>query len=130
FSRGPRAPPFRRTNRLIRDGAHLVEDIEDVLAVLGALPAHDGAGLVNPNAKPVLEAPSPRPSVTGSLDLGEPPDTARTRLLTLLGPSPTQVDTLLRESGLEPGTFRTLLLELELAGRIERQPGNKVARLG
>ena len=54
---------------------------------------------------------------------------ARTDVLTLLSPSPLAVDELLRQSQLSPALVLAVLLELELAGRLERQPGNQVALL-
>ncbi|MCY4066499.1 MAG: DNA-protecting protein DprA, partial [Rhodospirillaceae bacterium] len=44
-----------------------------------------------------------------------------------LSPAPTPVDALVREFGDDPATVAAALLELELAGRVERHPGNRVA---
>ena len=54
---------------------------------------------------------------------------AREIVVPLLSPSPLPVDELVRQSQLSPALVLTVLLELELAGRIERQPGNQVALL-
>ena len=56
-------------------------------------------------------------------------ETARDRVLGLLSPSPVPVDELVRQCHLSPAIVVTVLLELELAGRIERQPGNQVSLL-
>ena len=45
----------------------------------------------------------------------------------LLSPTPVPVDELIRECQLSPAVVQTVLLELELAGRRERHPGNRVA---
>ena len=56
-------------------------------------------------------------------------DSAQAMLLERLGPTPVTVDNLLRDTGLSTAIVWTALLELELAGRLERQPGGKVALL-
>jgi DNA processing protein len=43
----------------------------------------------------------------------------------LLGPVPVAVDELIRQSGLSPAIVQTVLLELELAGRLERHAGGR-----
>ncbi len=59
-------------------------------------------------------------------DAGEAGDD-RTRLAQLLGPSPVSIDELARQSGLPVRTVQMTLLELELAGRIERHGGNAMS---
>ena len=49
------------------------------------------------------------------------------RVAQVLGPSPLAVDELIRECNAAPSDVQAVLLELELAGRIERQTGNRVA---
>jgi DNA processing protein len=49
------------------------------------------------------------------------------RIVALLGPSPISLDDLIRMSGASPATVRTVLLELELAGRLERHGGGLVS---
>jgi len=56
---------------------------------------------------------------------GDLPD----RILGLLGPAPVSVDDIVRETAEPAGLVRGALLELELAGQIERQPGDFVVRL-
>jgi len=48
-------------------------------------------------------------------------------VLDLLGPSPIAVDDLVRQSGLPTRVVQTTLLELEIAGRLERHGGNAVS---
>jgi DNA processing protein len=109
---------------LIRQGAALTESAEDVLRGLGGrrvsiAPAPAPAAAL---AEPDL-APLPPPAEADS-------DKARTLLIEHLSPSPTAVDELVRQTQLPPALVASALLELELAGRIERHPGNRVARLG
>jgi DNA processing protein len=49
-------------------------------------------------------------------------------ILEKLSPTPVAVDELVRQCQLSAAAVATLLLELELAGRIERHPGNLVSR--
>ena len=63
---------------------------------------------------------------TGQPEEPEGLDLARNEVIAALGPSPVSVDEIVRNLGLPAGTVRSILLELELAGRLERQPGNFV----
>jgi DNA processing protein len=54
-------------------------------------------------------------------------DGGRRAVEELLGPSPVSVDELVRQCHLSPAVVNTVLLELELAGRAERHPGNRFA---
>ncbi|MBV8400801.1 MAG: DNA-protecting protein DprA [Acetobacteraceae bacterium] len=123
----PLDPRCRGSNDLIRQGAHLTETAEDVL---GNLPDH-------PLREGLLRAPlfarGPAPKVSEPLQPWvEPPESApelgraRTELVELLGASPTPVDDLTRRCQFSPAAVRAALLELELAGRIETLPGNRV----
>jgi DNA processing protein len=62
---------------------------------------------------------------------GPPPEDAsdaeRRDLLSLLGPVPVAVDELIRQSGLAPPIVQTVLLELELGGRLERHAAGRVS---
>ena len=51
----------------------------------------------------------------------------RARIVALLGPSPVSLDDLIRLSSASPAIVRTVLLELELAGRLERHAGGMVS---
>ena len=56
------------------------------------------------------------------------PDTGeRAHIVALLGPAPISLDDLIRMSGASPATVRVVLLELELAGRLERHGGGLVS---
>ena len=115
----PLDPRCRGTNDLIRRGAALTETAEDVLAQIEtqlkpAPPARRDH---------VPAVPEPPPSGDGEVDA------ARRRILERLSPAPVPVDELIRECQLSPALTLNVLLELELAGRLERQPGNLVALL-
>jgi DNA processing protein len=66
---------------------------------------------------------------TPAQTLGEPRDSARAQITERLGPTPVAVDELVRQCHLSPAMVVTILLELELAGRLERHPGNQVSLL-
>jgi DNA processing protein len=106
------------TNGLIRDGAHLTESAADVLAVLS----------VAAERRPRAEARESAPAPPSPPELGEPA-AARRLVLESLGPSPVAVDEILRQCHLSPAVVSMVLLELELAGRIERHAGHRVSLL-
>ena len=114
----PLDPRCRGTNDLIRRGAVLTETADDVLAEIEAqlAPAPMAA------APPPLE-PAPPPGLSEFAG-------AMARLLEHLSPAPVPVDALIRESGLPPALVNAVLLDLELAGRLERQPGQRVSLVG
>ena len=114
----PLDPRASGPNRLIRQGATLVENADHVLDAL----VEGGRQVLN----------EPRQYWPGDAALGTPEDddapaNARESVIALLGSSPVPVDMLVRQSRLTPATVATILLELELAGHLERQPGNRVS---
>jgi DNA processing protein len=114
----PLDPRCRGTNGLLRDGAYLVEEAADVLAVLKPLQR----GLAEPNGSAYgAELPSD-PSETEMTQ-------ARAIVRELLDPHPVDIDEVLRRCQLSRAIVLTVLLELELAGRLERHPGNRVSLL-
>jgi DNA processing protein len=58
----------------------------------------------------------------------EPEENQRARIVALLGPAPVTIDDLVRLSGASPAVVRMVLLELEIAGRLERH-GNSLVSL-
>lgn len=115
----PLDPRARGTNRLIKQGAVLVENAEDVLNEISVLPE---LPLEEPPSNDDFGRTTPVP-VLNETDL-EP---MRQRVIELLGPSPIEIDVLARLSEVPMGALHTILLELDLADRLERQPGQKVA---
>ncbi|HEV8016350.1 MAG TPA: DNA-processing protein DprA [Stellaceae bacterium] len=115
----PLDPRCRGANDLIRNGAILTETVDDIMR---ELQPRLGAAL----GERKREAYTPAESVApGDGELAR----ARERLVELLSPAPVPVDELVRQCQLSAALVVTILLELELAGRIERQPGNRVALL-
>ena len=112
----PLDPRAQGCNQLIRDGATLIQTAADVMESITQL-----NGKVASPARPFDH-------------LAEPPIYAeseiRLRIEELLGPSPVPVDEIVRLSGAEPGAVQLVLLELDLAGRLDRHAGNKVSLNG
>lgn len=109
----PLDPRAQGCNLLIREGATLIQSAEDVLEA------------IRPSEIPRPHRPAPpREAATPVADAG---DADRAALASLLGPTPVPVDELIRQSGLAPALVPTILLELELAGRLERHAGGKVS---
>ncbi len=116
----PLDPRARGPNDLIRQGASLVESADDVLNALGGPPSTDAE-------RRSTRAPAARPGA--ALEEDAPLD-AQAAVLALLGAAPAPVDRIVRESRLTPAAVATILLELELAGRVERQPGSLISLTG
>ncbi len=114
----PLDPRCKGTNGLIRDGAHLTEGASDVIAVL------EGMGK-RPLAEEPTEEAAPPPLEPTPSEL----EKARRLVLEALGPTPVPVDEILRQTHLSPAVVSMALLELELAGRLERHPGHRVSLL-
>lgn len=121
----PLDPRAQGCNRLIRGGATLVESAEHVVE---ALAPQISAPLLREPLPPSSRSPSTLVPEAGD-GAGTDRDRAMARVLELLSPTPTAVDELLRDCQLSPPVVLTVLLELELAGRIERQPGNRISLL-
>ncbi|HEY0919425.1 DNA-processing protein DprA [Devosia sp.] len=116
----PLDPRAEGCNALIQQGARLVTGAADVVAALGeADPAR--RTLFEPDWKPEPDA-----------DAAEAPpgDAELERLLSALSYTPVPVDDLIRATGLPPGAMQTLLLGLDLDGRIEWSSGQLVALKG
>jgi DNA processing protein len=116
----PLDPRARGANDLIRQGAILTETAEDILTNLPQIP--DPASLELGFREP--EAPWPEPP-----DHAEDMVQARSQILQLLSPAPTKVDDLVRRCQFSSSAVMAVLLELELAGRVETLPGSRVALL-
>ncbi len=105
----PLDPRAAGTNDLIKQGATLVTEAADVIDAL----------------RPIMERPIELPvrESDGEPIEDEPHADERARIIALLGPSPVGIDDLVRFANTSPAVARTVLLELELAGRLERHGG-------
>jgi DNA processing protein len=117
----PLDPRAQGANGLLKQGAVLVTEAADVIAAIEPIL---GRAVARPPAPP-LEAPQFEAEADG-----EPaPDGHAHDIARLLGPTPVAIDDLVRLSGASPAIVRRVLLELELAGRIERHGGGLVSSL-
>ena len=114
----PLDPRCEGSNGLLKEGATLVTEASDVVAVLRPIL---GQPIEAPAEEPESEAPYP--------PIEQPAATERSRIVGLLGPTPVLIDDLVRLSGSSAAIVRTVLLELELAGRLERHSGGLVSAL-
>src|SRR3954466_1596560 len=111
----PLDPRAAGTNDLIKQGATLVTEASDVIQAL----------------TPIMERPL-TPAFREENDEPPAPDpqaNERDRIVSLLGPVPVSIDDLIRMAETSPAVVRTVLLELELAGRLERHGGGMVSLL-
>jgi DNA processing protein len=114
----PLDPRAAGTNRLLREGATLVTSAADVIEVLG----------------PILDQ---RPSTpmryiaddTDAHRAAPADDTLRERVVSLLSPTPIALDELARAANATAAAIQIVLLELELAGRLERHGEARVSLL-
>ena len=111
----PLDPRAEGTNDLLKQGATLVTEAADIVTVLEPI-------LRQPVAYSFREPNGDDWRAPGDPDAGE-----RERIVGLLGPIPVEIDELIRQSGASPAVVRTVLLELELAGRLTREAGARVA---
>jgi DNA processing protein len=123
----PLDPRARGCNELLRQGATLTESADDVLSQLG--PQLQRADTIPPPiSSPAIPGSSPGRGGAGwgsSEPIAE--EAGLELILERLGPAPVPVDELVRQCQMSAATVATLLLELELAGRVERHPGNAVS---
>jgi DNA processing protein len=116
----PLDPRAKGANRLIKDGAALTEGAEDVLA---ALRPFLGSGFQDPpDGEGAASGASTAPPASD-----READAVRALVEEKLGPSPVDIDELIRQCAAPPAAVLTVILELELAGRLQRQPGNRVS---
>jgi DNA processing protein len=140
----PLDPRHRGTNQLLRDGATLVESAADVLAALGPLvptPAQavPPAGRTERSPQRSDRGPPRRPAARAPRairadDRANPQLPLETnggdvvgRVCERLGPEPLLVDELIRQCRASTAEVQRALMELELDGRVERHPGNRVS---
>jgi DNA processing protein len=116
----PLDPRAHGPNGLIRDGAVLVQSADDILSNLPSIRANHA----NFSA-PRTAARQPAENIEENND-----PSLRQRIEAALGPAPAPVDELIRQCQVSPAVLAQVLLELELAGRLERLPGNRVALTG
>ncbi|MBA3449446.1 MAG: DNA-protecting protein DprA [Pseudaminobacter sp.] len=111
----PLDPRAAGTNGLLKDGATLVTETADIIQALAPLTGKSFKLPASLEEPPDFSATPP------------PGDDDRARVVEALGPTPTGIDELIRHTGLHPAQMFMILLELDLAGRLERHSGGSVS---
>ena len=109
----PLDPRAGGTNRLLKQGATLVTEVADVIGVLAPMAGRQGPDTIE------AEGPTMQPPMPGEDD--------RARIVGLLSPAPPLIDDLVRLSGCSAAEVQIVLLELDLAGRLDRPGTGRVA---
>jgi DNA processing protein len=112
----PLDPRAAGSNNLIKQGARMVTAVADVIEAVTPLLGHAPEPAQGMFAAPVSSVPPP-----------EPAETERERVIEALGPTPIEIDEIIRFTGVSARLVHVVLLELDLAGRIERHPGQRVS---
>ena len=108
----PLDPRAQGCNSLIREGATLIQSAADVMEAIRPLSSGVAA---------------PREPWRGAPVAAEAEPAMRDQITALLGHTPVAVDELVRQANAHPATVATVLLELELAGRLVRHAGGRVS---
>jgi DNA processing protein len=108
----PLDPRSHGCNGLIREGATLIQSAADIAEAVGSIDRR----MVRSPQHPFDFVPQ-----------AEPDDAERATLVSLLGPVATGIDELIRQSGLSAQAVQLVLLDFELAGRIERHAAGRVS---
>jgi len=120
-------PLSRGCHRLIRDGARLVETADEVVEELASL-AHELAASIQH-----LLAPEPASARVGLEESSDSPhieeDPEYSRLLEVIGFDPTPVDEIIERSQLTPAAVSSMLLMLELDGKVSAHAGGRYSRI-
>jgi len=118
FPGSPLDPRASGCNKLIKDGAHLVQNAEDIVSIVSSFNfrATTNRNLQNNQQKQ-------------SVNLEDQLDTAYQIVYENLSFTPTEVDELIRQCHLSPSVVQSILLKMELDGEIARVFGNRVHRL-
>jgi len=113
-------------NMLIRDGATLVRGANDVIELLGEIPVASEPETPAPEpADLAADVPAPQPEPRSPTEIRA----LHQQILDRLGPSPVAEDQLIRDLALPAAAVTPELVNLELEGRVQRQPGGLVNRI-
>ncbi|PWE52834.1 DNA-protecting protein DprA [Metarhizobium album] len=114
----PLDPRCHGTNGLLKDGAIVTTEAADVLNALSPISQIDLFS--DPSVRePPYESERPM--------LLPPGEEERDRIIDALGPTPVEIDDIIRHTQIQPATVYLVLLELDLAGRLHRHAGGLVS---
>ncbi len=112
----PLDPRCHGTNGLLKDGAMIVTAPDDIIEALAPISQLDLF------SAPVAEEPD-----RGGVSMMPPDESDRSRITDALGPTPVEIDDIIRHTGLPASSVYLVLLELDIAGRLHRHPGGLVS---
>jgi DNA processing protein len=125
----PLDPRAEGTNQLLKSGATIATEPRDVLDALAPQLANGRAGLAEAAEAPAGLSLASEPSLSEPIAFDTlASDESRGRVLSALGPHPIDVDTVMRATALSAREVRAVLMELDLAGEIERHGFHLVSR--
>ncbi len=110
----PLDPRAAGSNRLIKEGAHIATSPDDVIAEIDPM--------LGRQRRDEAEEPGAEPVPPDDVS-----DDERERVIAALGPTPVEIDEIIRFTGARPAVVHLVLLELALAGRLERHGGQRVS---
>jgi DNA processing protein len=111
----PMDPRASGTNSLLKDGAHMAASADDILQVLHSL-----------RLRSLRESPAPWQGQPPAPPDHTPDEKLYLNILEMLSPTPVTIDELIRALNVPAADVMIVILEMEIAGRIERQAGNRV----
>jgi DNA processing protein len=112
----PLDPRAAGSNNLLKQGARIVTEARDVIEAVAPMLEREPPSEPSLFRAPAIIEPPP-----------EPAEDDRARIIEALGPTPVQIDEIIRFTGLPTRVVHVILLELDLAGRIERHSGQRVS---
>jgi DNA processing protein len=120
-------PMAKGCHRLIRDGAKLVETVEEIMQELAPMAGQLAGELKRQiNLKDMKSAASPLDNTAEEPQLDEDPEY---RLLwSCMGFDPKPIDSIIEQSGLTARAVSAMLLLLELRGKVEAHRGGAYSR--
>ena len=121
----PLDPRSEGTNGLIKQGATLITSTDDIIDALAPLDPTTEEFIYD-----ISEEDDELPFETTNNAVQTADDTIRNAIISALGPSPTEIDDIIRFTGATTGQVQLVLMELALAGRLERHTGNRVSLIG
>lgn len=113
----PLDPRAAGANGLLKEGAIVATESRDVIDALAP------SSQLFPGDEPLLEEPDNNEEASFT----EPHEDDRSRVIEALGPSPVEIDDIIRHTDVAAQTVYLVLIELDLAGRLHRHPGGMVS---
>lgn len=121
----PSDPRSAGPNRLLKAGAHMVENADDIIKVINTFPTNNSLKELPIFSDDLFTMPLDNSSKTTNI-----PTNRKLEIEEFLSTDAVNIDELIRVSGLDTATVMMQIVDLEMEGRIIRMPGNKIALNG